>query len=150
LGVPEGYSLLELLVVLAILSVVAMVITGYGPSHRQSRDLKLEAYRLEMDLRAARSHAVYSGQPVGFFVDVGQGTWWYAKADSHRVPDGLRLTVYTGRKLIGGGASAGAIEFFPNGQSSGGHITLEARDDSSRVDVDWMTGRIHLRSDDDQ
>jgi general secretion pathway protein H len=145
----EGYSLLELLVVIAIFSIMAVMIGGYVPDRRHVRDAKLDAYRLEMDLRSARSRAIYGGQVVGFTVDVAQNTWRYGDESERKASKGTRLSIYTGRQLLSGGA-AGAIQFFPNGQSSGGHITLEAAGLRREVDVDWMTGRIHLRDLDDE
>jgi len=135
--------------VLAVLSITAAVIAGYASSHHRPHELKLQVYRLEMDLRSARSRALYGAQTVGFTVDVAQNAWRYADQPPYKVSDGTRLTVYTGRKLLGG-ASAGTIEFFPNGQSSGGHIALESEGYKSEVDIDWMTGRIHLKDSDDR
>jgi general secretion pathway protein H len=145
----EGYSLLELLVVIAIFSIMAVMVGGYVPDRRHVRDVKLDAYRLEMDLRSARSRAIYGGQAVGFTVDVAQNAWRYGDESERKASKGTRLSIYTGRQLLSGG-SAGMIQFFPNGQSSGGHITLEAAGLRREVDVDWMTGRIHQRGLDDQ
>jgi general secretion pathway protein H len=145
----EGYSLLELLVVIAIFSIMAVMIVGYVPDRRHVREAKLDAYRLEMDLRSARSRAIYGGEAVGFTVDLAQNAWRYGDAPEHKASKGTRLSIYTGRQLLSG-VSAGTIRFFPNGQSSGGHITLEAAGLRSEVDVDWMTGRIHQRDLDDQ
>jgi type II secretion system protein H len=144
-----GYSLLELLVVVAILSVMVVIMIGYVPGRRHAHDLKLEAYGLEMDLRTARSRAIYGGQVVGFTVDLAQNAWRYADQPAHKVSKGMHLSIYTGRQLLSG-ESAGTIEFFPNGQSGGGHITLEAEGSRSEVDIDWLTGRIHPRDPDDQ
>jgi general secretion pathway protein H len=144
-----GYSLLELLVVVAVLAIMAVIVIGYVPGRRHAQELKLEAYRLEMDLRTARSRAIYGGQVVEFTVDLAQNTWRYADQSAHKVSKGTRLSLYTGRQLLSG-VSAGTIEFFPNGQSSGGQITLEVEGDRSEVDIDWMTGRIHLRDPHDQ
>ena len=145
-GEQDGYTLLELLVVLAIVSIIAALVTGYTPSRRSSRDLKLETYRLEMDLRAARSQAIYTGQPVTFAVDIRSSAWRFATQPEHKVAEGISLTVYTGRKLLSG-SSTGSIAFFPNGQSSGGKVTLQSAGDKREVNIDWLTGRIKLTSD---
>jgi general secretion pathway protein H len=134
-------------VVLAVISIVAAIVTGYTPTRGASRNLKLETYRLEMDLRSARSRAVYDGTPVGFSIDVGSNAWHYADQPAHKVAEGISLTVRTGRRLLSGG-STGRIEFFPNGQSSGGRVTLQSNVDSSEVNIDWLTGRIQPASND--
>jgi general secretion pathway protein H len=145
----EGYSLLELLVVIAIFSIMAVMIGGYIPDRRHIRSAKLDAYRLEMDLRSARGRAIYDRQVVGFTVDVAQNAWRTGDESERKASKGTRLSIYTGRQLLNGGA-AGVIQFFPNGQSSGGHVTLEAAGLRREVDVDWMTGRIHQRDLDDE
>ena len=38
----------------------------------------------------------------------------------------------------------GAIRFFPDGSSTGGRITLSTDRLAYLVDVDWLTGKIHL------
>jgi general secretion pathway protein H len=137
-----GYTLLELLVVLAIIALSAVTLTSFAPTHQQVRDLKLEAYRLESDLRAARNRAIFGGEAVHFMVDVAQSTWRYGDKPTHQLRDGIRLTLHTGRALLNG-SNTGAIVFLPNGQSSGGYIVMEAQGSQTQIDVDWLTGRIH-------
>jgi general secretion pathway protein H len=138
----RGYTLLELLVVLAVLALGSAIATGYVPTDRGSQRVKLEAYRLETDLRSARSAAIFRGETVAFTVDVARGSWGYDDKAPHAVPRKIHLTLFTGRRLQNGDA-AGAIQFFPSGASSGGHVTVESEGYSAQIDVDWLTGRIH-------
>lgn len=144
-----GYTLLELLVVLAVLALVSMIAAVYVSPDRGSQRVKLEAYRLEMDLRSARSAAIFSGQTVAFIVDVARGSWRYGDKALHAVSPEIHLTLFTGRQLTNGG-TAGAIRFFPSGASSGGHVTLLSDGRLAQVDVDWLTGRIHRHLPDDR
>jgi general secretion pathway protein H len=145
----RGYTLLELLVVLAVLALVSAIATGYVPTDRGSQRVKLEADRLETDLRSARSTAIFRGETVAFTVDVAQGSWRYDGKASHAVPRQIRLTLFTGRQLQNGDA-VGAIQFFPSGASSGGHVIMLSEGHTAQIDVDWLTGRIHQHLPDDR
>jgi len=137
-----GYTLLELLVVLTMLATVSAIAIAYVPNDRGYHRVKLEADRLEIDLRSARSSAIFGGQTVAFSVDTAQGSLQYGDSAMHAVPPEIHLTLFTGRQLQTGDA-AGAIEFFPNGESSGGHVTVVSEGYTAQVDVDWLTGRVH-------
>lgn len=137
-----GYTLLELLVVLALIAMVLVIAPGYVSSDRGYQRLKLEAYRLETDLRSARSRATFENRTVAFSIDVAGGSWQYRNRTSHAVPKQVRLELFTGRQLLSGD-TAGAIQFFPNGQSSGGHVTMVSEGHIVQIDVDWLTGRVH-------
>lgn len=145
----RGYTLLELLVVLAVLAMVSVIAIAHVPTNRGSQRVKLEAFRLETDLRAARSSAIFGGETVAFAIDVARGSWQYGGKPAHAVPGEIHLMLFTGRQLQNGDA-VGAIQFFPNGESSGGHVTMLSEGYITQIDVDWLTGRIHQRLPDDR
>ena len=134
-----GYTLLEMLVVLAIIALTAGAVGVHWS--RNSGNIELEAYRVEAALRLAHSEALTHGMKVSFNIDVTNRTWQYADHSPSTAASGISLSVYTGRTLVN--KDRGAILFFPNGQSTGGHITLRTKDQEKQIDVDWLTGRIH-------
>jgi general secretion pathway protein H len=144
-GSVSGYTLLEILVVTGIIALMATIVTAHLSPGRTDHAVVLQAYRLESALRAARSEALASGQPVEFRVDVAKGSWSRPGEPEQILPSGLSMTLYTGRSLLRG--SEGVILFFPSGRSSGGHINLRSGAWSDRIDVDWLTGRVHRHAD---
>jgi general secretion pathway protein H len=140
-GSESGYTLLEILVVTGVIALMATIVTAHLSPGRADHVLVLQAYRLESALRTARSEALTSGRPVEFKVNVAKGSWYRSGAAEQLLPSGLSMTLYTGHSLLSG--SEGVILFFPSGRSSGGHINLRSGTWSDRIDVDWLTGRVH-------
>ena len=60
-----------------------------------------------------------------------------------KVPKGIRLALLTtsGERIDG---ETGDIRFFPDGSSTGGHVTLIQGERRSDVFVDWLSGRISV------
>src|SRR6476659_6460000 len=68
-GFDDGFSLLELLVALAIF---AFAIAIVAPNFRQSTgsdNLRLVSFRIASDLQAARATAIMERRPVSFIAD---------------------------------------------------------------------------------
>jgi general secretion pathway protein H len=136
-----GYTLLEMLVVLTIIALTAGLVGVHWSGRKNSGNVELEASRIEVALRLARSEALTGGKSVPFDVNVTNRTWQYAHHPPNAAASGVRLSIYTGRALVA--KDEGTIVFFPNGQSSGGHITVSTLGRVKQIDVDWLTGRIH-------
>lgn len=137
-----GFTLAELLVVLALLALIYGMVApslgravGGGEIHVASRELVSA-------LREARSAAIAGGREVRFVVDGAAGVYGYGQA-RRSVPRGLDIAadVPGSRRLP---QNAAAIDFFPDGASTGGQVVLSARGGGARtaVAVDWLTGRV--------
>ena len=55
----------------------------------------------------------------------------------------LRLT--TAATADSDEGQVGLITFYPNGGSTGGHLYLARGSQASRIDIDWLTGRVDWR-----
>ena len=51
------------------------------------------------------------------------------------------------RCLLLSGNGRGGIDFFPDGTSTGGRITLALEGRNRRIDIEWLTGRIRVAED---
>ena len=125
-----GFTLLELVVVLAIVAAVAGVVAVQLSSASGAVHVKAAARELASALRYARSRAIAEQRETAVVLD----------ARKHRYP-GVAL------ELVVGQAEAldehrGAVRFYPDGSSSGARLRLMAGGRSQVVDVDWMTGRV--------
>ncbi|SDS85059.1 type II secretion system protein H (GspH) [Pseudomonas asplenii] len=140
LGGARGFTLLEMLVVLLIiatgLSLLAHGVAG-GLENARERQARRE---LSLALRSARSHAVLSGQPASLHIDLLRDSYRLDNQAEQRLPEGMHLRLTTAAELSS--SREGAIEFYPDGGSSGGNLYLQRGENSWRVDVAWLTGKV--------
>ena len=71
---------------------------------------------------------------------IGRGS-----ARQFQLPEQLELKLYTAQSEIVN-ERQGAIRFFPDGSSTGGRVTLASGERKFLVDVDWLTGKVSIRS----
>lgn len=138
----SGFTLVELLVVLALLALAyGMAAPSLGRAIG-SGEMHVAARELAAALREARAAAVGGGRAVRFVVDGAAGA--YGTGQQRRaVPRGIEIAaeVPDSRRLS---ARVAAIDFFPDGASTGGRVVLAQRGGgaSVAVAVDWLTGRV--------
>ena len=137
----RGFTLVELVVVLALLALAyglaapALVRTVAGG------ELRIAARELTLALNQARAGAVVGGAPWRFTVDGLAGAYSFAQT-RRALPLGMTIAAAVPDALRSS-AHVAAIDFFPDGSSTGGRVTLSARDGGrSAVSVDWLTGRV--------
>jgi general secretion pathway protein H len=141
----RGFTLVELLAVLAILAVIVAALPGLVPGSRPTVELKAAARELALGLRQTRSLAIAGNRPEIFAVDVRAGRYTVgAEGSPRRLPGRLELALHTAADDLVDDA-VGAIRFFPDGSSTGGRIALAGGGRALDVVVDWLTGRIEVR-----
>ena len=137
-----GFTLVELLVVLAVLALALAVVSPSLTGAIDSVRFKSAQRDLVSALRYARSRAVNSQQATSVEINVKQGTMQVAgKQRTLSVPDDVVLTLVTAqREQLS--AYEGAIRFYPDGSSTGGQVRFSQDDQVWSISVDWLTGRI--------
>ncbi len=128
----SGFTLIEVIVVLAILGLALVLVVGYKPPWSSGLGLKGTAAELASGLRLARSEAIASNRSV--VLDTGA---------ERRLPGNVSIELLT----IAGereGAGTGDIRFNPDGSSTGGRIALGDGRQRLAIGVDWLTGRISV------
>jgi general secretion pathway protein H len=142
----QGFTLLEMVCVIAIVAILAAVLLPLVP--RNTSRARLQAYALEAAslLKADRYAAIRRGADVSTLVDApSRAIRSGATGESIRMPDDVRfdaLLPQTCRKR----ASLSTISFFADGMSCGGTIALTHLDSSYEIRVNWLTGRIEIVS----
>ena len=140
----RGFTLVEIIVVLAIgVSALALVagMVFRGPS---TSDLKSAARTLASGLRQAQSIAMVTRRDATLTVDLETREYFLPNdTRAHKLPDGLELKLFTAQSEAVS-EKRGGIRFYPDGSSTGGRITVQAGERRFLVDVDWLTGRVTI------
>jgi general secretion pathway protein H len=145
-GAECGFTLLEMVCVLAIIALLAAVLLPFIP--RETSRARLQAYALQTAtlLSADRVAAISRRTSVATLVDAGaRAIHSGARPDSIHIPDDVRFDAIlpqTCRQR----AALSTISFFANGTSCGGTIALTRFDAGFEIRVNWLTGRIEIVS----
>ena len=139
-----GFTLLELLVVLAIAAGIAALVMPQLSNAIALFELKSGARQLASALQAARGRAIARDGEVSVIVDV-EKRMYRTTGVSEVLPVSpeliLKLETADSEVL---NDQVGAIRFFPDGSSTGGRLTLSAGSKRYVVSVNWLTGRVTI------
>jgi general secretion pathway protein H len=116
-----GFTLLEMLVVIAVMALILVLVTQFGPPRSHRLEAQATAQNIANTMRMARGRAIAQGQPVKLVLPA--------------VPDWLSVTVQS---------PAGGISFAPDGSASGGRVRLHGDGQDLIVSADWLTGRVRI------
>jgi general secretion pathway protein H len=137
---PHGFTLIEVLVVLAVIGfVLAMVL----PSFKQplgGRGLAATAHEVAAAFRLARNRAIMEDRLIQFAS--AEQVFDFGRGPSAHVPAGIALILIDSRQT----PSARPISFYPDGSSSGGGVALAAGNSRYLVLVNWIDGDVAIRS----
>lgn len=139
-----GYTLLELMVVFAILSFAAALVLPRLGAGGERVALKSAALQLAAGLRATRTEAMSASKETSLILDVVQRRYWADGAVKVRaLPNGI--AILTGNKPGEAIATArAAVRFQPDGSASGGWIGLRSKTQAADITVDWLTGATRI------
>ena len=109
-----------------------------------STELKASARQLAAGLRKARSDAVTHRRETALVVDV-EARRFQLSGDPrlYRLPKDVEVKLFTAQSELVN-SNTGAIRFFPDGGSTGGRITVAAKQRQFAVDVNWLTGQVAI------
>lgn len=127
----RGFSLVEMLVVLALFGLAAALALPRVGSVSAGGELAGAAAQLRHALREARGMALLQGREIAVAVDAGGRALWV---------DGRRRAIGGSSRVALSGASP--IVFDAIGGASGGRILLRAAERRREVLVEPVTGRI--------
>ena len=144
----RGFSLLEMLLVMALVAAASLLAVAAFGGGMQGMKLRGGAKELAAQMRFARAVAISSGQPQDVVIDPGARSWEGAKDRSGSLPD-VGEVVFTGARASlfaqGGDADGkGTIRFFPDGAATGGRVRMTANGGGWDVDVGWLTGEVRV------
>ncbi|MFQ5994564.1 MAG: GspH/FimT family pseudopilin [Acidiferrobacterales bacterium] len=142
--VCKGFTLLELLVVLAIASALVAIVVPQFSGVMATLELKSSVRELASALRQARSQAIAQRHHVAVTLNVERRTYETSGVTQrHTLPSALKLKLLTAKSEIVN-ETVGAIRFFADGSSTGGQIKLSTDGHAHVIDVKWLTGRVSI------
>jgi general secretion pathway protein H len=140
---PRGFTLLEIVLVMAIIALASVLAAAAMGGGFHSMQLSASAHRIASNLRYTRAQAIATGQVQRFTIDPRGHTWHAPKAHHGDIPAKLGIA-FIGAREVQPHAGVGAIAFFPDGASTGGRVQLSAGKALWTVDVAWLTGQVKV------
>ncbi len=142
----RGFTLLEMVCVLALIAIMSAVLLPLFPQHTSRSRLQGYVLQTAALLKEDRNAAIRRGTGVATLVDTGSRVIRSgANADMVRIPDDVHFETLLPRTCNQREALS-TIRFFASGMSCGGAITLAREDVGYEVHVNWLTGRIEIVS----
>lgn len=137
-----GFTLLELLVVLALASLMASAAILWVPGMGDRMAVAKTADKIERLLSGAEMAAVRSGSDRQVTLDMQSNRYLLVATDKTLEIDPSVIVRWVSAAEAGSGSLRGAIAFFGTGGSSGGRIEVRRGSFLVAVEVDWLTGKV--------
>jgi general secretion pathway protein H len=137
----RGFTLLELVLVLAIIALATLL--GAGAIGRGMEGLRLRsaANGVAAQLRFTRAQALATGEPQRFTIDPSAHAWTAPKGRHGELPASASVA-FIGAREAQPSEGEGAVVFFPDGAATGGRVRLQQGGAAWQVDVAWLTGQV--------
>ena len=141
--IRRGFTLVELLVVLAVLGLALTLVVPIGRNAWPVVAARSGAETIAAALREARSDAIARNREAVLIVDLDAHALRLNGGPPVSLDRDFGLALATGSEEVLG-AGVGQIRFYPDGTSTGGRVTVALEKKRLDVVVDWMTGRVRI------
>jgi general secretion pathway protein H len=144
----RGFTLIEMIVVLAVLGLIAGIVIARGPSRSATLEVNQAVAMVAQAMRGARATAIADDRTETIEIDTAGHTVRAGSARPMLLPGSVAITAV----MIAAAALPDAIgrqrfvaiRFAPDGSSSGGGVVLAEGNVRMTVAVDWLTGRVRF------
>jgi general secretion pathway protein H len=139
----DGFTLAEMLVVLAILALTAGLALPVSRLSGEGAVFDLFVRDVASGLRMARVHAISENREASVLIDLKARVVGLDGAGKRiLVPANAALEIVTDKAGIS--PTVASFRFFPDGSAAGGHISISQNRFRKRIDVDWLTGVVSI------
>ena len=146
-GRKRGFTLLELLVVLLIVSLMIALVPPLFSGAVPGAKLKAAVRDLAVTLRLARNQSITRDVETQVFINLESPAYAIGKQAPRALPTGVELKVASASGQSAAQTSPHVVRFFSDGSSSGTLITLSRDKRSYDLHVGWLTGRVTIIED---
>lgn len=139
-----GMTLLELMVVLAILALAGGLALRLALGAPTGLSLTAAAEDIATEARRARLLALQSNRETVLLLDAGKRRVWiegHGEGESLGSDIALALTTAAPERQS---ATVGGIRFFADGSATGGEVRLSRAGQSRNVTIDWLLGEVRV------
>lgn len=140
----QGFSLLELLLVLILLGVSSLIVLPTIDNGLRERQVRKSALGLAAVARELRSRAIYDGIPQRLVLNVVDNSYLAAQDREVHLPSDVKFSQVEGGETLE--RSLRQFIFFPNGSSLGGAIGLSGgvNATSYSVRLEPLSGKVDV------
>lgn len=136
----RGFTLLEMLAVILLIS-LAVGVLGLGARQAvQAANERRVVGQMVDALRTTRAGAIVSGRAARTEFDLQRLTFQAPGRAPHGWPPSLQVTLHSAEQV------ASAVEFYPDGSSTGGNLLLANGSRRWRIDIGWLTGSVQSKA----
>lgn len=138
----KGFTLVELLVVFAIVALIMALMPVAFEKLRESADYRAVVSGVISDMRSARQQALLLGRESRFEIDMQKRMYGVVPGKSRELPPSIsvRATVAEGDASPEG---VFAVRFLPGGGATGGSVEItRPAGNGVKLTVDWLTGSV--------
>jgi general secretion pathway protein H len=145
-----GFTLLELLVVLAIAGMLVALVPAAVSTVVPGTKARVAALDLASTLRDARNLAISQSRTVDVEFDLESASYSIAGSPIQELPRGMALVIQERSGYVSETRRVArfpfdqqkmrTLRFYPDGSSSGVHVRLGPQDGGYIVAVDWLLG----------
>jgi general secretion pathway protein H len=136
----HGFTLLEILIVIAIAGAMLGVVVTHGPMRSQGLQVRAAAGALAQTLRMARAQAIERSQDVAVVIDPQKHSFAQDLGPVRTLAADMVVVLLPG--TMAGPGDTGLVRFSPDGSASGGGVVLGSEHRRLKISVEWLTGRV--------
>ena len=139
----RGFTLFEMLAVILLIGIGAAAVSVSVSQGLKGARVRAASAEMAAALRATRAQAIVQAKQQTFDVKPRERTYQGAGGHTVTLPPGMSVAITSARDDQPS-KDTGRIRFFPDGSSTGGHITLTQGERHWQVNVAWLTGAVSV------
>ncbi|HTI95707.1 MAG TPA: GspH/FimT family pseudopilin [Rudaea sp.] len=137
----RGFTLIELVAVVVLIGIALSVVSLSFSKSMNSAKIQAASRDLVAALRYTRGQAIVTGKQAALDIDIQSNTYQAPRKPIVKLPQDMQMVLYTADSEQTS-TSSGRIRFFPDGASTGGHISVRLGEREWRINVSWLTGEV--------